>query len=138
MDIDESIKIMINEIFAILADNKPTVYLFGSVALNDFKLGWSDIDILVLTDSEITEQQATTLVGLRQTLTERYPNNPYFRLFEGGMLSSDAFLQVKKKERYTGERVGRESPTAIRWTVLAWQNCTTAASYCMEKTFAVK
>ena len=107
MNIDESIKMMINEIFAILADNKPTVYLFGSVALNDFKLGWSDIDILVLTDSEITEQQATTLVGLRQTLTERYPNNPYFRLFEGGMLSSDAFLQDKKERTVYWETSGQ-------------------------------
>jgi len=97
MNINESIGMMKAEIISILADNKPTIYLFGSVALNDFKLGWSDIEILVLTDSEITEPQAATLVRLRQALAERYPTNPYFRLFEGGMLSSGAFLQCKKE-----------------------------------------
>jgi predicted nucleotidyltransferase len=97
MNINESIEKIKTEIISILEDNKPTIYLFGSIALNDFKLGWSDIDILVLTDSEITEQQAETLVGLRQALAERYPNNHYFRLFEGGMLSIDAFLHNKKE-----------------------------------------
>lgn len=97
MNLNESIEIMKNEIISILIDNKPTIYLFGSVALGDFQLGWSDIDILVLTQKEITEQQAETLVGLRQALLERYPGNPYFRLFEGGMLSADAFLHNKNE-----------------------------------------
>ena len=92
MTLNEAIQIMTNEIVTVLADNKPTIYLFGSVVLDDFQLGWSDIDILVLTNREITEQQAETLVGLRQALLEHYPGNPYFRLFEGGMLSTDAFL----------------------------------------------
>jgi len=96
-DISFAIKIMKNEIISILADNTPSIYLFGSVALGDFQLGWSDIDILVLTQKEITEQQAETLVGFRQTLLERYPGNTYFRLFEGGMLSIDAFLQGKNE-----------------------------------------
>lgn len=69
MNINESIEKIKTEIISILEDNKPTIYLFGSIALNDFKLGWSDIDILVLTDSEITEQQAETLVGLRQAFS---------------------------------------------------------------------
>jgi len=94
---NEAIQIMTNKIVTVLADNKPTAYLFGSVALDDFQLGWSDIDILVLTEREITEQQAERLVGLRQALLERYPGNPYFRLFEGGMLSADAFLQNKNE-----------------------------------------
>ena len=97
MNLNESIKIMTNEIISILADNRPIIYLFGSVALDDFQLGWSDIDILVLTQKEITEQQVETLVGLRQVLLEHYPGNPYFRLFEGGMLSANAFLQNKNE-----------------------------------------
>lgn len=92
MTLNEAIQIMTNKIVTVLADNKPAIYLFGSVALDDFQLGWSDIDILVLTDREVTEQQAETLVGLRQALMEYYPGNPYFRLFEGGMLSVVAFL----------------------------------------------
>lgn len=97
MTLNEAIQIMTNEIVTVIADNKPTIYLFGSVALGDFQLGWSDIDILVLTEHVITEQQAETMVGLRQTLLERYPGNPYFRLFEGGMLSVDAFLHNKNE-----------------------------------------
>ena len=97
MTLNEAIQIMTNKIVSILADNKPTIYLFGSVALDDFKLGWSDIDMLVLTESEITEQQADGLVELRQNLLEEYPGNPYFRLFEGGMLSVDAFLNGKNE-----------------------------------------
>lgn len=92
MTLNEAIKIMADEIVSILDDNRPTIYLFGSVVLDDFKLGWSDIDIVVLTEHEIAERQADTLVGLRQTMQERYPGNPYFRLFEGGMRSVDAFL----------------------------------------------
>lgn len=105
MILREAMEIMINEILSILGDHNPSIYLYGSVATGDFKLGWSDIDILVLTDREITEQQAEGLVHLRQKLQERYPENPYFRLFEGGMLSLDAFLE-KKKERtvYWGTR----------------------------------
>lgn len=86
---------MTNKIMTVLADNQPTVYLFGSVVLNDFRLGWSDIDILVLTARGITGQQAETLVGLRQVLLEQYFSNPYFSLFEGGMLSVGAFLHNK-------------------------------------------
>lgn len=103
MTLNEAIEIMTNEIVAVLADNKPTIYLFGSVVLDDFQLGWSDIDIVILTDHEITEQQAETLVVLRQSLLERYPGNPYFRLFEGGILSADAFINgIKERTVYWG------------------------------------
>ena len=97
MTLNEAIQIMTGEIVSIFADNKPTIYLFGSVALDDFKLGWSDIDMLVLTEKEITEQQAEVLVVLRQDILERYPDSPYFCLFEGGMLSADAFLNGKNE-----------------------------------------
>ncbi len=39
MTLNEAIQIMTNEIVAVLTDNKPTIYLFGSVALDDFQLG---------------------------------------------------------------------------------------------------
>ena len=60
-----SINSMVWEISHILADCDPTIYLYGSSALNDFRLGWSDIDILVLTDKQISESQANLLVNLR-------------------------------------------------------------------------
>ncbi|MBQ6065518.1 MAG: DUF4111 domain-containing protein [Clostridia bacterium] len=76
----------------VLTDNAPSVYLYGSVALDDFQFGWSDIDILVLTGRQITTEQAARLLRLRRELTEREPDDPYFRLFEGGMLRLSAFL----------------------------------------------
>lgn len=90
--LQESIQTVRDTIAAILAENAPSVYLYGSIVLDDFRLGWSDIDILVLTEKQISPAQAERLVCLRQELTEREPENPYYRLFEGGMLQLSAFL----------------------------------------------
>ena len=87
-----SINKMVREINSILSDCEPSIYMYGSSALNDFRLGWSDIDILVLTEKQITEKQAQKLVGLRQAMLEREPGNPYYRCLEGGMLTLDALL----------------------------------------------
>lgn len=85
-------EIMTAAIGSILADGQPSVYLYGSSVLDDFRLGWSDIDILVLTQKPISEKQAETLRTLRQALLEKEPDNPYYRSFEGGMLSLSAFV----------------------------------------------
>lgn len=97
MMLNKAIEIMVDEIILVLAENEPSIYCFGSVVHDDFKLGWSDIDIIVLTKNQITQSQADTLVDLRQRMMERFPVNPYFRLFEGGMLSKDAFFDNKKE-----------------------------------------
>ena len=91
-NLQRSINKMVEEISGILLDREPSIYLYGSVVLDDFKLGWSDIDILVLTQKQMTEEQAQRLVGLRQEMLAKEPNNPFYRSFEGGMLSLDAFL----------------------------------------------
>ncbi len=87
-----AVKRMTAEISGILADNQPSIYLYGSTVLNDFRLGWSDIDILVLTKKGISLTQAEELLTLRQKLLEAEPDNPYYRLFEGGMLTLSAFI----------------------------------------------
>ncbi len=87
-----SVDVVTQAIVGILAENAPSVYLYGSVTLDDFRLGWSDIDLLVLTEKQIAPQQADRLVRLRRELTEREPDNPCYRLFEGGMLRLSAFL----------------------------------------------
>ena len=91
-DLQTAITTLSQRIAAILEPFAPSIYLYGSCVLNDFKMGWSDIDILVLTKTPISEEQAARLVTLRQTLLEEEPNNPYFRSFEGGMLTLDTFL----------------------------------------------
>ena len=86
---------VVREISTRLQGNDASIYLYGSSVLNDFRLGWSDIDILVLTDKQITEEQAHKLVGLRQAMLEKEPNNPYYCCFEGGMMTYDAFTSGK-------------------------------------------
>lgn len=89
----QSIEIMKANIRTITEGNTPSIYLFGSVALDDFKLGWSDIDILCLLATPLTESQAEKLVNLRQELLCKYPGNLYFRAFEGGFLTFEDFLK---------------------------------------------
>lgn len=88
----KAIRGMTSAISGILTDNQPSVYLYGSSVLEDFRLGWSDIDILVLTRKRISQPQAKELVTLRQRLSKEEPDNPYYCLFEGGMLTLSAFL----------------------------------------------
>ena len=100
---------MVRKISSILSDCSPSIYLYGSSVLNDFRLGWSDLDILVLTDKQMSEKQAQKLVNLRQTMLVDEPANLYYRSFEGGMLTLDAFLS-KKTDRVvywgtSGERI---------------------------------
>ncbi len=90
--LQESIQTVRDTIAAILSENAPSIYLYGSIVLDDFRLGWSDIDVLALTEKQISTAQAERLLHLRRELTGREPENPYYRLFEGGMLRLSAFL----------------------------------------------
>lgn len=89
---EQSIKIMKNRIVNILFNNKPSIYLYGSIVLQNFKIGWSDIDILCLTETKISVTQAKQLLNLRQELLNECKNNLYFRSFEGGFLTLEAFI----------------------------------------------
>lgn len=92
---NRSIDIMAKKIYDILGDNFACIYLYGSVAMDDFKLGWSDIDILCLTKEVISDYEAEQLVDLRQNLLKEEESNPYYRSFEGGIVSID---EIKKKQ----------------------------------------
>lgn len=78
---------MSKRIADILAPNSPSIYIYGSCTLGDFKFGWSDIDIIVLTQTQMSSAQADQLVGLRQSMTDTEPDNPLYRCFEGVMLA---------------------------------------------------
>ncbi len=93
---NNAINNMVNKIVSIIGDCKLSIYIYGSVVLDDFKPGWSDIDILVLTRESITEPQANELVGLRGSMLAGEPHNLYYRSFEGGMLTLDAFVSGKR------------------------------------------
>ncbi len=94
--LDPRLRLAINtmavSIYRILEENAPSIYLYGSVTAEDYQHDWSDIDLLVLTADPITPEQADMLVNLRQTLADRDPDTPHYRLFEGGMLDLGSFL----------------------------------------------
>ena len=94
---NRSIDVMAKSISAILGDNIVCIYLYGSVVMEDIKLGWSDIDILCLTKVEISDYEAEQLVDLRQKLLKEEEANPYYRSFEGAIVSIDEF----KKKQYS-------------------------------------
>ncbi len=104
-----AINTMAVSIERILHGNRPSIYLYGSVTAEDFRPGWSDIDLLVLTETPIAPGQAEELLHLRQTLCARDPDTPHYRLFEGGMLDLGAFLtgEVTRAVYWgtTGERI---------------------------------
>ena len=88
----DSITGMTKEIVSILDGNVHSIWLYGSVVQDDFHLGWSDIDILVLTGKQVTDSQAQELVQLRQVLAADAPDNPYYPLFEGVIAQLDEYL----------------------------------------------
>lgn len=88
----KAIEIMSNKIVEILKELNPSIYLYGSVALDDFKFGWSDIDIICLTNKKISAFQGERLLTLRQELAKEYENNQYYMSFEGTFQSLQGFL----------------------------------------------
>ena len=88
----DSITRMTKEIVSILNGDVHSIWLYGSIVQDDFRLGWSDIDILVLTGKQITANQAQELVQLRQFLAADAPGNPYYPLFEGVIANLDEYL----------------------------------------------
>lgn len=89
---ERALSLMTSAIAEILHRSEPSIYLYGSAAMDDFHPGWSDIDLLVLTQTPITIPQAEQLLMLRQNLPKHHPDIPHFRAFEGGMLSLGGFL----------------------------------------------
>ena len=68
---NKAINVMFENLRFILKDNIISVYIYGSCCLDDFKLGWSDIDILVLTKNSLDNETAKNLLNLRQKLLEK-------------------------------------------------------------------
>lgn len=106
-DLQLSIGRMTERIAEILAENRPSIYLYGSAVMDDFQPGWSDIDILVLTQRPIAADQSQELLYLRQHET----GIPYAHSFEGGMLSADAFLSGASECAVYWVRPNMQMPT---------------------------
>lgn len=84
---EKAIDRMAHEIVRILDHKVHSIWIYGSAVLDDFRLGWSDIDFIALADFPITEAQAEQLLTLRQSLSVEYPDDPYYRRFEGTIVA---------------------------------------------------
>ena len=88
-----SIDRMVNEIVSVMDGEIYGIWLYGSVTMDDFRPGWSDIDFVALTDNPIKENQAQRLLHLRQDCLRSEPDNRYYRSFEGVIANRDEFLK---------------------------------------------
>ena len=109
---------MAKEIVRIMEGKVSGIWLYGSVALDDFHLGWSDIDFVALTGESILESQAEALLTLRQEMLKKAPDNPYYRAFEGIVASREEYRrQAFSRLVYwgtSGQRItGRYVPDAF-------------------------
>lgn len=87
----DAIRRMTDEIVRIMDGNVFGIWLYGSVALDDFRPGWSDVDFIALSRRGVTERQAEKLLFLRQELLKKEPGNPYYRAFEGIVADLDEY-----------------------------------------------
>lgn len=76
---------------SILGDKLLSVYLYGSVTLQDYKDGWSDIDLICFTSEQLLPSETERLLMLRQTLVES-KKTPMFRKIEGAVVYLSDFL----------------------------------------------
>ena len=90
-----AVSTMANEIVRIMAGDVYGIWLYGSVVMDDFRPGWSDIDFVALTNGPVSESQAEQLVTLRQQMLEKEPGNPYYRSFEGVIANLDEYREGK-------------------------------------------
>ena len=102
-----AIEIMTQEISSVLPLH--SLWLYGSLVLDDFHLGWSDIDYIAFTNEPIKAEQADQLLMLRQVLSKRHSDNSYFRCFEGVIVNFQEY-QYGQYERLvywgtSGQRV---------------------------------
>ena len=82
---------MMQEIASITDGRLYGAWLYGSAVLEDFQLGWSDIDFVALTPKPLTESQSENLLTLRQDLLRAAPDNLYYRSFEGVIAGLDEY-----------------------------------------------
>lgn len=108
---EHSLEMMLSRMEDILEDNAFTAYLYGSVTMEDFRWGWSDIDLLCLTEREFSASQARRLAGLRQELQAAEPDNPGISAYlKAGFCPSAAMKPAGRRTPPTGEPADSGSP----------------------------
>jgi hypothetical protein len=96
------------------------LYLVGSVALDDYRPGGSDVDFLAVTDEALTEDDLPVVGAVHETLTEGTP----IPAFEGSyvtwaQLAADPAGIEVALTHHDREVTAAGSPSPVQWHTLA-------------------
>src|SRR5436190_21341251 len=86
-DVNEILNLLYTDIKAILADQLVGMYLFGSLASGDFDNA-SDIDVLFVTDTEISENTFSALKEMHSRINKL--DSPWATQLEVSYIPQDA------------------------------------------------
>ncbi len=96
-DINEILVQLASGLASALGERLVGLYLTGSLTYGDFDLGSSDIDYLVVMETELGESQRSALKDLHTTLGERYPT--WRERIEGSYVTLDMLPNVQPPEQ---------------------------------------
>lgn len=80
---ERAIARMSQSICDLLEGSMQALYLYGSVTMDDFQPGWSDIDLVCFAGSALAEEQAQKLLTLRQQLLQQERETPITAALRG-------------------------------------------------------
>ena len=100
---ERAIARMSQSICDLLEGSMQALYLYGSMTMDDFQPGWSDIDLVCFASRALAEELVQNNIADRmakhrqldiitQQLLQQEPGNPYYRSFEGVIVSLAEFL----------------------------------------------
>ncbi|MFN8513877.1 MAG: DUF4111 domain-containing protein [Thermomicrobiales bacterium] len=116
-DINAAVAHLLAPIRAILADSFVGMYLYGSLAQGDFRPDTSDIDIIVVTERDVTAEQFAALGALH--IAFRASDSPWAAKIEAAYIQRDALnLPAGQPNRYPQLEKDRDlsrDPLELGW-----------------------
>ena len=103
-DVNEILNLLLTSVKEILQDQFIGMYLFGSLANGDFDQH-SDIDILVLTNNEISETEFTALQEMHERIAKI--NSPWAIQLEVSYISQNAIRRFDRSNTIVHPRLDR-------------------------------
>jgi hypothetical protein len=97
------------------------LYILGSVALDDYRPGQSDVDFLAVTDEPLTEGDASTVGSVHERLREAVPSPAFEGLYvTSAQLASDPAEVEGVLTHHDGEvRFRPEGANPVLWQTVA-------------------
>jgi hypothetical protein len=116
-DINAVLRDFLGKIRAILGEGLIGMYLYGSLAQGDFNRDSSDIDFIVVTEREVTDDQFARLGEMHAAF--RTGDSPWAKQIEAAYIQQDALnLPASQSSRYPQlekDRAFAREPLEIGW-----------------------